>query len=142
MSRYQRMGVHSNQYQGYYKKVLTVCSAGILRSATAAHILSAEPYNFNTRNVGIESYALIPLTEDLLMWADEIVCMQKEHQIFVLKKMLEWHIPEKRIIVLNIEDIYEYRHPELVRLIIEKYDRSQEKDPIIESPPTSKDTLW
>lgn len=142
MSRYRRMGIYSNEYQGHYKRVLIVCSAGILRSATAAHILSADPYNFNTRNVGIESYALIPLTEDLLMWADEIICMQKEHEIFVLKKMLEWHIPEKRIINLNIEDIYEYRHPELVRLIIEKYDRSQEKDPIIESPPTSKDTLW
>ena len=130
------MGVLSNQFQGHYKKVLTVCSAGILRSATAAHILSADPYNFNTRNVGIESYALIPVTEDLLRWADEIVCMQKEHEILVLKKMLAWTIPEKRIITLNIEDIYEYRHPELVRLIIEKYNRSQEKDPIIEFPPT------
>ena len=139
MSEYRRMGVHSNQFQGHYKKVLTVCSAGILRSATAAHILSADPYNFNTRNVGIESYALIPLTEDLLRWADEIVCMQKEHEIFVLKKMLAWSIPEKRIITLNIEDIYEYRHPELVRLVIEKYNRSQEKDPIIDFP--IKDTL-
>ena len=141
MSEYRRKGVLSSQYQGYYKKVLTVCSAGILRSATAAHILSADPYNFNTRNVGIESYALIPLTEDLLLWADEIVCMQKEHEIFVLKKMLAWAIPEKRIITLNIEDIYEYRHPELVRLVIEKYNRSQEKDPIIDSPP-AQGLLW
>lgn len=135
-------GIYSNRFQGDYKKVLTVCSAGILRSATAAHVLAADPYNFNTRNVGTESYALIPVTEDLLMWADEIVCMQKVHEIFVLKKMLAWSIPEKRIITLNIEDIYEYRHPELVGLITEKYDRSQEKDPIIEFPPTSKDTLW
>ena len=141
MSRYQRMGVYSNMYQGDYKKVLTVCSAGILRSATAAHILASEPYNFNTRNVGIASYALIPLSEDLLMWADEIVCMEKEHSSHVQRKMVDWHIPEKRIITLNIEDIYEYRNTELVRMITEKYDRSQEKDPIIESPPSSEDTL-
>jgi predicted protein tyrosine phosphatase len=53
--------------------------------------------------------------------------------------MLAWAVPEKRIITLNIEDIYEYRHPELVRLITEKYNRSQEKDPIIDFP--TKDTL-
>lgn len=131
MSRHQRMGVYSNQYQGHYKKVLTVCSAGILRSATAAHILAAEPYNFNTRNVGTASYALIPLSEDLLMWADEIVCMEKEHTVAVLKKMVEWMIPEKPVHTLNIEDIYEYRHPTLIQLIREKYDRTQELDPII-----------
>lgn len=141
MSRFKRMGIHSNEYQGHYKRVLIVCSAGILRSATAAHILSSEPYNFNTRNVGTASYALIPLTEDLLLWADEIVCMENNHETDIRKKMLEWYIPEKRIINLKIDDIYEYRNPELVRLITEKYDRSQEKDPIIESPPTSEDTL-
>lgn len=139
MSRYQRMGVYSNMYQGDYKKVLTVCSAGILRSATAAHILASEPYNFNTRNVGIASYALIPLSEDLLMWADEIVCMEKEHSSHVQRKMSEWMIPEKRIITLNIEDIYEYRNTDLVRLITEKYDRSQEPDPIIMKDDDDKD---
>jgi predicted protein tyrosine phosphatase len=114
-------GVHSNQYQGDYKRVLTVCSAGILRSATAAHILCQEPYNFNTRNVGAAPYALIPLTDDLIIWADEVVCMQNEHKVHVLNKMMEMDL-YKPIVVLDIEDIYEYRNPTLVRLIKEQYD--------------------
>lgn len=114
-------GIHSNQFQGQYKRVLTVCSAGILRSATAAHLLCQSPWNYNTRNAGTAPYALIPLTEDLLMWADEIVCMEHEHYMHVKIKMEEWHTRQVPIYVLGIEDIYEYRDPELVKLIKQKY---------------------
>jgi len=115
-----RYGVHSNQFQGDYKRVLTVCSAGILRSATAAHILCQRPFNFNTRNAGTAPYALIPLTDDLIMWADEVVCMESEHKIHVLNKMMEMDL-YKPIFVLDIEDNYEYRNPTLVKLIKERY---------------------
>lgn len=119
--RYSTKGIHSNSFQGDYKRVLCVCSAGILRSATAAHILCQEPYNFNTRNVGTASYALIPLTDDLLQWADEIICMEPEHEIKV-KIMLEDLMYTTPVVTLHIEDIYEYRDPELVRLIQTKYN--------------------
>lgn len=113
-------GIHSNRFQGQYKKVLTVCSAGILRSATAAHVLCQDPWNYNTRNVGTAPYALIPVSEDLLLWADEIVCMEHDHYSYIKTKMQEWYI-DKPVIVLGIEDIYEYRNPELVKLIKERY---------------------
>ena len=117
MSNY---GVHSNRFQGDYKRVLTVCSANMLRSPTIAHILSAEPYNFNTRSAGTESYALIPVTEDLLLWADEIVCADTEHAMWVRNKMMEWMI-DKPIVNLQIPDHYEYRNPELIEMIKERY---------------------
>ena len=113
-------GVHSNQFQGDYKRVLTVCSAGILRSATAAHVLCQRPFNFNTRNVGTAPYALIPLTDDLILWADEVVCMENEHKNYVMGKMMDMDL-YKPIFVLDIEDIYEYRNPKLVKLIKERY---------------------
>lgn len=117
-----KYGVHSNRFQGEYKRVLIVCSAGILRSATAAHVLCQRPFNFNTRNVGTAPYALIPLTEDLIQWADEIVCMETEHKLNVMNKLMEWGYPSvKPIIVLDIEDNYEYRNPTLVKLIKERY---------------------
>jgi predicted protein tyrosine phosphatase len=115
-------GVHSNSYQGNYKRVLTVCSANMLRSPTIAHVLSAEPYNFNTRSAGTEPYALIPVTEDLLMWADEVVCADTEHALTVRNKMMDWVI-DKPIIDLKIPDIYEYRNPELIELIKERYEQ-------------------
>lgn len=128
MVRYNKKGIHSNRYQGDYKRVLTVCSAGILRSATAAHILCQEPFNFNTRNVGTAPYALIPLTEDLIQWADEIVCMEAEHEVKVRDMMIET-MYSKPIITLDIEDIYEYRNPALVKLIKSRYkERTKEID--------------
>ena len=116
-----RYGVHSNKFQGDYKKVLTVCSANMLRSPTMAHVLSAEPYNFNTRSAGTAGYALIPVTEDLLMWADEVVCADTEHALWVRNKMMEWML-DKPIIDLQIPDNYEYRNPELIELIKERYE--------------------
>ncbi len=115
-----RFGVHSNKYQGYFDRVLCVCSAGILRSATAAHILAGKPFNCNTRNVGTAGYALIPVTEDLIQWADYIICMEPEHEIYIRNKMIEWGY-KKPIMTLDIEDIYEYRDPKLIKLIKQRY---------------------
>jgi len=115
-------GIHSNRFQGDYKRVLTVCSANMLRSPTIAHLLSSAPYNFNTRSAGTEPYALIPVTEDLLVWADEIVCADTEHAMWVRNKMMTWML-DKPIINLEIPDNYEYRNPELIQLIKERYEQ-------------------
>jgi predicted protein tyrosine phosphatase len=115
-----RLANCSNKYQGKYKRVLCVCSAGLLRSPTAALVLSQEPYNFNTRAAGIEEeFALIPVDRVLLEWADEIV-VQSAKQAEEIRGRLE---EEKPIVVLGIPDSYAYRDPELVRLIRESYDR-------------------
>lgn len=106
----------SNPAQGEYKKVLCLCSAGLLRSPTAALVLSQEPYNFNTRACGMVSdFALVVLDEVLLTWADELVCMTKDQE-----KLLKLST-NKPIKCLNIEDNYAYRDPELIKLIKENY---------------------
>lgn len=101
-----------NGYQGKYKHVLCVCSAGLLRSPTTAWVLSNEPYNFNTRAAGLEaSYALIRVDEVLLEWADEIVCMD-EYQEQELQKRTK-----KPIHNLKIGDNFEYRDKGLIAMI-------------------------
>lgn len=109
------MSVSKNPYQGLYKRILCVCSAGILRSATTALVLSKEPFNFNTRSAGLEKYALIPVTEVLLEWADEIVCMTQSHKIQLQ------NITKKSIKVLNILDSFVYRDKELQDMIVSNY---------------------
>lgn len=105
-----------NPYQGDYKKVLCVCSAGLLRSPTAAWVLSNEPFNFNTRACGMDrDHALIPLDDVLLEWADEIVCMN-DYQYIELGKMTK-----KRIINLQIDDSFNYRDPDLVNMVRQHY---------------------
>lgn len=104
-----------NPNQGDFKKVLCVCSAGLLRSPTAAVVLNHE-YGYNTRACGIEpSFALIPFDEVLAHWADEIVVMEP-YQVNL--------IPERykdKVFCLNIMDSFEYMNPKLQELIKEKY---------------------
>ena len=114
-----RLANCTNRYQGEYKRVLCVCSAGLLRSPTAAFVLSQEPYNFNTRAAGLNpEFALVPVDRVLLEWADEIVVMSAQ-QAEQIRAMLE---DEKQIVVLGIPDNFRYRDPELIRLIRESYD--------------------
>lgn len=108
----------TNPYQGKFKKVLCVCSAGLLRSPTVAFVLSQEPYNFNTRACGmVEEFALIPLDEVLLHWADEIVCMEPKQEA-LLKEMTD-----KPILCLGIPDSFAYRDGLLIQLIRENYPK-------------------
>lgn len=107
----------SNPSQGKFKRVLCVCSAGLLRSPTAAWVLSNEPYNFNTRSAGLaEAFALIFADDVLLEWADEIVCMD-DHQEKVLKERTT-----KPVLNLNISDDFEYRDKDLIQTIRSRYD--------------------
>lgn len=125
-----RLANCNNTFQGSYKKVLCVCSAGMLRSPTAAHILSSSPYNFNTRAVGTApEYALIPIDEALIVWADIIICMDDKQAKIVsdLQKDILNSFTSlsdfvlKPVYNLNIEDDYEYRNPHLVKSLEAKF---------------------
>ena len=123
MSYMNRLGNCHNKYQMYNKRVLCVCSAGLLRSPTAAVVLSQDPYNFNTRAAGIsEEYALIQVDDVLLNWADEIVCMEEyqKHRLIYLLNGLNLLTP---VICLDIKDNYSYRDPVLISHIKNQYDK-------------------
>jgi predicted protein tyrosine phosphatase len=130
MIKRNQLGVLFNAYQGKHKKVLTICSAGCLRSPTAAHILSSNPWNFNTRCAGTSAeYAIIPVTEALIVWADVILVMDEWQQKHIndmqtllasgASAMFEYDY--KQVINLEIEDDYAYRQPELVEIMTEKF---------------------
>lgn len=83
-----------------------------------AAILAQEPYNCNTRAVGIvSSFALIPIDKVLLTWADEDV---------VMDKMMEYELRDMgfdgNIVNADIPDTFDYMQPELVELIKEVAD--------------------
>ena len=127
-----RLANVNNKFQGERKRVLCVCSAGLLRSPTAAWVLSNEPFGFNTRSVGTsQEYSLFPMDAAHLYWADEIVVMDSFHEAAV-KELLgklddnargfeSADNSEKPVHVLNIEDDYGYREPELVDIMNKKF---------------------
>jgi predicted protein tyrosine phosphatase len=123
MGLMNRLSNCHNSYQGDYHRVLTVCSAGLLRSATMAYVLAREPYNCNVRNVGVsEDYALIPIDEVHVEWAQSIICAEQEQLRFIEKLAKEKHIDLKRkkVYCLDLPDNFGYRDKKLVKLIVEK----------------------
>lgn len=119
MGLMNRLNVCKNRYQGDYRRVLCVCSAGVLRSPTTAWVLSNPPFNFNTRAAGIEvDYALVPVDEVLVNWADEIVVMEPWHKEALDSKFSDHGKP---VHVLGVPDNYEYRSEKLAQMIKDKY---------------------
>ncbi len=107
-----------NPFQGNRKKVLCVCSAGLLRSPTLAWVLSNEPFGFNTRAAGSQaSYALIPVDQALIDWADLIIFVNEANTNDVLNN---FDLSRKEYRTLAIPDNFEFRDPELVRIINEQ----------------------
>lgn len=117
-----REGVVNNPFQGPNKRVLFVCSMGILRSATGARLYG---HKYNTRSAGSWSDALIPLSDQLLAWAQEIVFVNQHNY----QQVKEYYAGEQvdldkefNVKVLNIPDQYPHMHPELIKAFQEQYD--------------------
>ena len=116
---------YDNPYQGSDTKVLFVCSAGILRSATAARIYSQK---YNTRAAGSASNALIPVSHELLLWADEVVFVNHENYLdtkikFDLDELKVWGTI---VTVLDIPADYEHMHPKLIKHFEKQYKSLEE----------------
>lgn len=106
---------YNNPYQGSDKRVLFVCSAGLLRSATCARVFADK---HNTRAAGSSPYALIPVSANLVAWADEIVFVNKENHEETCKN---FDLSNKNVKVLNIPDQFEHMNPRLIEIIKEQY---------------------
>lgn len=108
----------SNEYQGIRSRYLFVCSAGMLRSPTGAAV--ATKLGYNARSCGSANYALIPLSCNLVHWADKIFFVQEENYLQALDAffgdMETQNLIRNKAKVLDIEDQFEYMHPELVNI--------------------------
>lgn len=114
-SKFNQIANADNKFQGDQERVLCLCSAGLLRSATIADIL-VKTGKYNVRNAGCsQEYALIPLSTALLHWADKILVVE-EWEMFVKSALHEEGL-SKPLYVLEIPDIYPRNDPELVELI-------------------------
>ncbi len=117
-----------NQFQGKTKKVLCVCSAGMLRSPTLANVLHRQ-YGFNTRAVGsCKEYALIPISQALIWWADEIVFVNQENfDDLDEEEKEEIESVGVKVTVLNILDEFNWNDPDLQALLLQEYDNAWSK---------------
>jgi predicted protein tyrosine phosphatase len=114
-------GVVKNPYQGKDKKVVFVCSMGILRSATGARLYA---HKYNTRTAGTYPDALVPLSPVLVAWADELVFVNKENYLSFTKNIDRELFEDLNIKVLNIPDCYPHMDPKLIETFNEQYEPS------------------
>lgn len=125
MERRNAMHNCKNPFQGKATRVLCLCSAGLLRSPT----LAGELYKrgFNSRAAGVHDYALIPVDDVLLHWADTIIFVNKD-----LRYTINDKIPaDTNVIELEIPDQYEFRHPELVKIINNEIDKLEKNGNLV-----------
>jgi predicted protein tyrosine phosphatase len=97
------------------KHILFLCSQNKLRSPTAEAIFS-DIYGFEVRSAGLNNDAEVPLSSELVQWADYIFVMEKQHRNKLQKKYRK-HLHKQRVICLDIPDEYEFMDEGLMRLL-------------------------
>ncbi|MBK9586101.1 MAG: phosphotyrosine protein phosphatase [Alphaproteobacteria bacterium] len=95
--------------------LLFICTANKLRSATAETIFS-EVEGINAIGAGTDKTAPTTISSDLIEWADVIFCMEQTHKNKV-KRLFHSLLKNKRLVVLDIPDDYDYMQTELIRLL-------------------------
>lgn len=98
--------------------LLFICSRNQWRSPTAEALFKNHPA-YNARSAGTSDKARIKVNEKLLTWANVIFVMERRH-----KQLLSQRFPlvlrDKTIIVLDIDDDYQFDDPELIEILKEK----------------------
>ena len=100
------------------QKLLFVCSQNRLRSLTAEKMFDGNS-DFAVKSAGTEQGARVKITAGMIGWADIIFVMERKHRDR-LKQRFSEEIKEKRVILLNIPDNYDFMQPELIE-ILESY---------------------
>ncbi len=94
--------------------VLFVCNQNKNRSKTAEDIFKTK---FNTQSAGI--YNKIPITSKQLSWANVIVVMEDSQRSEIAKRFPKEYL-QKRILSLEIPDVYSYGNAALITQLEEK----------------------
>lgn len=98
--------------------ILFVCTMARLRSKTACHTFQSviNPCKY----AGTDIEADIKITKELMDWADIVVCMELCHKSKLRRKFKGY---SSKMIVLDIQDDYEYMDTELIMKLKSKSSR-------------------
>ncbi len=97
------------------KRLLFICARNRLRSPTAQDIFAGYP-GVETDSAGLNPDAEVRLSWEQIEWADLILVMERRH-LAGINRMFGRLPADKKAIVLNIPDNYDYMQPELVELL-------------------------
>ena len=95
-------------------KVLFICNQNENRSKTAEELFKDR---YNTKSAGL--FNKKPVNEKQIEWADLIVVMEDKQRSELAKRFPTLYM-QKRILSLDVDDIYSYNDPELINVLGEK----------------------
>lgn len=95
-------------------KILFICNQNQNRSKTAEDVFKGR---FKTKSAGL--YNKKPVTAKQLSWADVVVVMEDIQRAEIAKRFPKQYL-QKRIISLDIPDVYHYNQPELIDVLKSK----------------------
>ena len=101
-------------------KLLFVCILNLQRSPTAESLFDNNE-KYESESCGIDIFAKKQINEKVIKWADLIFCMENIHKKFILERFPK-ESKGKKIIVLDIPDVYFRDDPELREILVEKLD--------------------
>jgi predicted protein tyrosine phosphatase len=99
--------------------VLFICNQNKHRSKTAEEIFREK---FATKSAGL--YSTRPVTEKELLWADIIAVMEEEQRHELGKRFPKVYM-QKRIVNLDVPDVYSYMQPGLISVLRRRFDEVQ-----------------
>jgi predicted protein tyrosine phosphatase len=96
-------------------QVLFICGKNKWRSPTAENIFADHP-GVSCASAGLSHDAEVPLSAELIEWADLIFVMEKAHKA-KLSARFKPQLAGKRVVCLGIPDNYQFMQPALVKLL-------------------------
>ena len=94
-------------------KLLFICNANLHRSVTAEEIFKDR---FDTKSAGLDPIAKQQLTKIELEWADTVFVMEDWMRTKISEDFPKEYMM-KKIINLDIPDVYSYMQPKLVEML-------------------------
>ena len=95
-------------------KILFICNQNQNRSKTAEEVFKGK---FITKSAGL--YTVRPVTEKQIAWSDVVIVMEDEQRSEIAKRFPKQYL-QKRILSLEIPDVYQCNNPELIQVLKEK----------------------
>jgi predicted protein tyrosine phosphatase len=101
------------------ERILFVCTANIDRSPTAESLYAGDP-RYEVLSAGTAPFAVVPLSQRILEWADRIFVMNERedhHKTDILQRFPGLKL---EIVDLDIEDRWYRGDPQLISMLLKK----------------------
>ncbi len=92
-------------------KVLFICNQNQNRSKTAEELFKSR---FETKSAGL--FTPKPVTKKELSWAEIVIVMEEEQRHELARRFPQLYL-QKRVLNLDIPDVYHYNQPNLVKVL-------------------------